>query len=220
MAECPVVPAKTGAGRTFNLALTVLLRTSDKLFSSINAQEDEMKNQLASTVRKFFTQPLFAVAFSLLLATPSVVSAQKLISPKAASNSGVQAQPPYSVSVFAQSVPGVYTQPDSIAPASNAVFIGYGNGGAPNGSTAKPSTIVQYDFNGNVHNQVFVNGHNDGLKINPTTGDLWALQNEDANATLVIFDPQTLTQKQKYFLGTGPHGGGYDDMVFLGGNIY
>src|SRR5208283_4986164 len=149
-----------------------------------------------------------------------VVAADKVASRTAMLNPGAQAQPPYTVSVFAQSVPGQYTQPDSIAPSSTAVFIGYGNTGTPNGSNAIPSTIVEYDFNRNVLNKVFVNGHNDGLKINPQTGDLWALQNEDGNANLVIFNAANLTPKQKYFLGTGPHGGGYDDIVFLNGNVY
>ena len=67
---------------------------------------------------------------------------------------------------------------------------------------------------------LLVNGHNDGLKINPQTGDLWALQNEDANANLLILDPSNLSTKKKYFLGTGPHGGGYDDIVFLNGTVY
>ena len=176
-----------------------------------------MKNHFVNVIGKSFAQSLLAAVFVLLSIAPSVVSAS---SAKAKSDSGVQAQPPYVVSVFAQSVPGEYTQPDSITFNSSAIFIGYGNGGSPNGSTAIPSTLVEYDFNGHVLNKVSVNGHNDGLKINPQTGDLWALQNEDANANLVIYDAQNLTPKQRFFLGTGPHGGGYDDIVFLNGNVY
>jgi hypothetical protein len=167
-----------------------------------------------------FTCFLTAAALVLLVADPSALTAQHVGGHSLRLDSGVQAQPPYTVSVFAQSVKGQYTQPDSITFSSTAIFIGYGNGGSPNGSTSTPSTIVQYDFNGNVLNRIFVGGHNDGLKINPQTGDLWSLQNEDANATLIIFNPQNLTIKQKYFLGTGPHGGGYDDVVFLNGNVY
>ena len=178
-----------------------------------------MKNRLATAIRKPFVQPCFAAVLLLLIVASSVVSAQTIVG-RAIVNPDVQAQPPYTVSMFAQSLPGLYTQPDSITTSSTAIYIGYGNGGAPNGSTATPSTIVEYDFSGNIINTAFVNGHNDGLKINPQTGDLWALQNEDANSNLVIFDAQKLTQKQKYYLGTGPHGGGYDDIVFLSGNVY
>ena len=178
-----------------------------------------MKTQF-STTRPSRIACLTAVAALLLLSAPSVLLAQRITAHKPPSNPAVQAQPPYTVSLFAQSVPGQYTQPDSITFNSAGIFIGYGNNGDPAGVTAIPSTIVEYDSNGNVLNQVFVNGHNDGLKINPQTGDLWAMQNEDANATLVIFDPSTLKPKQKYFLGTGQHGGGYDDIVFLNGNVY
>lgn len=163
---------------------------------------------------------LAAATLMLLLVNPPFLNAQGLASRLPALTSGVEAQTPYNVSVFAQSVTGQYTQPDSITANTTAIFIGYGNGGLPNGASAMPSTIVKYDFNGNVLKTIFVNGHNDGLKINPQTGDLWALQNEDANANLVIFDPASLTPKQKYFLGTGQHGGGYDDIVFLNGNVY
>jgi hypothetical protein len=178
-----------------------------------------MKNPLACNPG-FLSRPFFTALFLLLSLVPSAVSAQKVASRTAAAHQAVKAQPPYTVSVFARSVSGKYTQPDSITSNNSAIFIGYGNGGAPNGSTSIPSTLVEYDFNGNVLNKVFVPGHNDGLKINPQTGDLWALQNEDGNATLVIYNAQNFTAKQKYFLGTGPHGGGYDDIVFLNGNVY
>jgi hypothetical protein len=62
-------------------------------------------------------------------------------------------------------------------------------------------------------------GHNDGLRYNTATGDLWALQNEDANATLVIIEPGTGKQKTFVF-GTGPHGGGYDDLVFDSDSVF
>ena len=179
-----------------------------------------MKTPLVSTPTKPLNQPLFAALILLLLIAPSAVSAQKTVSRTPEAHSGAQAQPPYTVSVFAQSLPGVYTQPDSITFNSSAIFIGYGNNGAPNGLSATPSTIVEYDYNGNILNRIFVPGHNDGLKINPLTGDLWSLQNEDGNATLIIFNARTLAAKQSYFLGTGPHGGGYDDIFFLNGNVY
>jgi hypothetical protein len=132
----------------------------------------------------------------------------------------VQAQPPYNVTLFTDSGSAALTAPDSITFNSTAIYIGWGNNGGPGGQNAIPSTIIKYDFNGNILTQVNIRGHNDGLKINPVTGDLWALQNEDGNATLQILDPQTLASKKFYFLGTGQHGGGYDDIVFLNGNVY
>lgn len=130
----------------------------------------------------------------------------------------VTATPPYTVSVFATSVPHVYFQPDSIAVWNGRVFIGYGNNAKPDGSSGS-STIVEYAMNGTVLHKVTVKGHNDGLKVDPRTNLLWALQNEDARPNLVIIDPTTW-QSKKYTFAKPAHGGGYDDMAFLGDNVY
>ena len=131
----------------------------------------------------------------------------------------VTAVPPYTVSTFASSVPGVYFQPDSIAVLDGHIFIGFGNGAAPDGSDGKSSTIVEYDRSGNVITTFSVKGHNDGLKVNPVTNQLWAMQNEDGNPNLVIINPKSGSQKL-YTFGPTPHGGGYDDMAFLGRNAF
>lgn len=162
----------------------------------------------------------YAIGVWSLLAVTPTLSSQHTTTSSHASNPAVQTQPPYTVALFAQSVPGEYTQPDSITFNSAAIYIGYGNGGAPNGSTAIPSTIVKYGLDGHFISKVNLVGHNDGLRINPQTGDLWALENEDANAMLFILNPQDLSIRNRYFLGTGPHGGGYDDIAFLNGNVY
>jgi hypothetical protein len=132
----------------------------------------------------------------------------------------VTATVPYSVSVFATSVTGVYTQPDSIAVLGGHVFVGYGNNVSTTGSDGKSSTIVEYAMNGNVIKTYSVLGHNDGLRVNPQTKQLWALQNEDANPNLVIIDPGTGTQSTPYTFGPTPHGGGYDDMSFRNGDVF
>jgi hypothetical protein len=137
----------------------------------------------------------------------------------AAAFAQVKAVAPYSVSVFATSVPGVYTQPDSIAVVGGHVFVGFGNNVSTTGSDGKSSTIVEYDRNGNVITTYCVKGHNDGLKVNPLTKHLWAMQNEDANPNLVIIDPVAHTQKT-YTFGPTPHGGGYDDMAFRGHDVF
>ena len=113
-----------------------------------------------------------------------------------AAHGQVSALTPYTVSTFATSVPGVYTQPDSIAVLADHIFVGYGNGIAPDGSDGKSSTIVEYDFNGNVITTYTVKGHNDGLKVNPRTRLLWALQNEDASPNLVIINPKNAALAQ------------------------
>jgi hypothetical protein len=51
------------------------------------------------------------------------------------------------------------------------------------------------------------------------TNQLWALQNEDGNATLDIINLKGGAQKI-YQLGTGPHGGGYDDIDFNNKDVF
>jgi hypothetical protein len=81
------------------------------------------------------------------------------------------------------------------------------------------SQIVDYKMDGSVAYTYTVVGHNDGLKIDPSTHLLWALQNEDANANLVIINPET-HQQRFYTFGPTLHGGGYDDIVFRGCKAY
>jgi hypothetical protein len=126
---------------------------------------------------------------------------------------------PFQLSVFAQSVPGSYTQPDSIAVAGSNVFIGFGNGVAKDGTDGKSSTIVEYGLDGTKIQTFSVLGHNDGLKFDPATGLLWALENEDGNPSLIILDTNTGNQTTYSFPPT-PHGGGYDDIVFRNGKIF
>uniref|UniRef100_A0A915IWX2 Uncharacterized protein n=1 Tax=Romanomermis culicivorax TaxID=13658 RepID=A0A915IWX2_ROMCU len=53
------------------------------------------------------------------------------------------------------------------------------------------------------------------------TNTLWAMANEDGNPELTIVDLKAGTQKT-YTATVNPtaHGGGYDDMQLLNGNVY
>ncbi|HEY6421626.1 MAG TPA: hypothetical protein VIX59_21720 [Candidatus Binataceae bacterium] len=129
------------------------------------------------------------------------------------------ATPPYSLTTFAVSENG-YTDPDSVTFNESNIFVGYGNGGNPDGSGGAMSTIVEYDMTGKVVTTFTVTGHNDGLRINPDDGTLCALQNEDANANLVIIDLRSNNQTVLQFPTPAPHGGGYDDLVFTEDGIF
>jgi hypothetical protein len=130
----------------------------------------------------------------------------------------VVATPPYSVTTFATAPSGM-SAPDSVTFSATNVFVGYGNGGAPDGSGGAMSNVVEYDFKGNLIKNFTIVGHNDGLRFNPRTDQLWAVQNEDGNANLSIIDLRT-DQQTIFQLGTGPHGGGYDDIDFNNGAVY
>jgi hypothetical protein len=118
------------------------------------------------------------------------------------------------------------TGPDSIAVdrSGEHVFVGYNNGTVKDGSVPGLSTIVEYSDSGKVLHYWQTSGHNDGLKIDPETGKVWALQNEDGNPNLVVINPKTTAVIDYTFPppdngGTGTPGG-YDDITFLRGKVY
>lgn len=137
-----------------------------------------------------------------------------------------------SSSVFATGGPVGGTGPDSITNGDGSIWVQYGNNAVSTGGPgAGNSTIVQYSPSGAVDHVYTVAGLVDGLKFNPTTGMVWALQNNDANATLSLIDPTThvVTGPMKYAVppyvygpptGPGGLGRGYDDVAFLGGKVY
>jgi hypothetical protein len=125
---------------------------------------------------------------------------------------------PYKLSVFATAPQGS-SAPDSIAVIDEHVFVGYGDGHLPDGSDGLNSEVVEYRMDGTIVHTYSVPGHSDGLKVDPATHLVWALQNEDASANLVIINPKTHSQKH-YTFSSAAHGGGYDDIVFRGCNVY
>jgi hypothetical protein len=131
---------------------------------------------------------------------------------------GPKAASPYKLTVFA-AAPNGLSAPDSVAVLGNRVFVGYGDNHAPDGSDGLSSQVVEYRMDGSLVRIYTVVGHNDGLKVDPITNRLWVLQNEDANPNLVILDPVTQDRKL-YTFGPTPHGGGYDDIVFRGCDVY
>lgn len=141
---------------------------------------------------------------ALILGSMGAASLAAAATPQAASS--------YTLSVFAAAPSGL-SAPDSIAVLDDHVFVGYGDGHQPDGSDGLNSQVVEYTMDGGVVHTFTVRGHNDGLKVDPYTHLLWALQNEDANPNLVIIDPRSGSQRD-YLFGPTPHGGGYDDMVF------
>lgn len=150
-------------------------------------------------------QAVAAAAFAISSALAVTAIAQTAVSP-------------YQLSVFA-SAPQGSSAPDSIAVLRDHVFVGYGDGNAPDGSDGKSTQVVDYAMDGTINYTYTLKGHNDGLKVDPSTHRLWALQNEDANANLVIIDAKTHQQKH-YTFGPTLHGGGYDDLVFRGCKVY
>jgi hypothetical protein len=127
----------------------------------------------------------------------------------------------YKISVFARFAEGSnqFRNPDSIALDGSTIYIGFQNVTAKDGTDHKTSTIVQYKMDGTVVKQFSVPGHNDGLRVDPTTHLVWATSNEDGNPVLNVIDPASGTVTPYTFPAT-PHGGGYDDVYFMNGKAF
>jgi hypothetical protein len=135
----------------------------------------------------------------------------------------VQAQPAttspdYSVSVFANAPAGL-SNPDSITSFQGTIFVEYANGTQPDG-TGGNSSIVQFDSTGKVLHTYQVVGKSDGMKFNPFDGHIWCLRDEDSNPALTLIDPVAGTQQDYTYADPTLHGGGYDDVVFLNGQVF
>jgi hypothetical protein len=117
------------------------------------------------------------------------------------------------ISTFATGVPIKASQPDSIAFSPNSVWIEYGNGACSTGCGGR-STIVQYDLNGKIQHKYSIHGSVDGLKLDPITKLMWALQNQDGNSTLTLINPVTDTVSQPIPYAFKSSTRGYDDVAF------
>jgi hypothetical protein len=131
-----------------------------------------------------------------------------------------------SETIFAVAPSGA-SAPDSLTTADGSLWVEYGNTAS---STSLPgtdgsSTIVQYSGLGAVENTYTIAGEADGLKVNPLTGDIWALQNQDANSTLTLIDPATNQVSSQLTYGSGYTYGasstrGFDDVAFDHGKVF
>ena len=100
----------------------------------------------------------------------------------AAFGSTVHAAPQIThISVFATGAAVNGTAPDSVTTGNGSVWVEYGNNADSTGAGGS-STIVQYsERTGAIQFQYSIAGSVDGLKIDPVTGVVWALQNQDGN---------------------------------------
>jgi hypothetical protein len=133
----------------------------------------------------------------------------------------VQAASFLSQSVFATGASIGATAPDSVTFGAGSLWVAYTNGAASDGSSGS-STVVRYSVSGAVLHQWNISGNVDGLKVDSSTGLVWALQNNDANAALTTIDPNTNATNGYSYGGsyTNSANRGFDDVVFSNGKTY
>jgi hypothetical protein len=109
--------------------------------------------------------------------------------------------------------------PDSVVVSGSNVFVGWQNITAKDGTDTKTSTITEFTLHGKLLKSWSIRGHNDGLRMNPSTHLLWAMCNEDGSPRLFTIDPTVsgASAVKEYTLPKTPHGGGFDDIQFVNG---
>lgn len=124
-----------------------------------------------------------------------------------------------SETTFASGGPVGGASPDSLAFASGDLWVAYTNGADSTGA-AGSSTVVEYSPTGAVLQTFTLAGYVDGLKLDPYTHQVWAMQNQDGNSTLTTIDPKTGVVSSPLTYADPSATQGYDDVVFQGSKVY
>jgi hypothetical protein len=111
------------------------------------------------------------------------------------------------------------TSPDSITVENGYVWVAYHDSADSTGLFGS-STVVQYDPSGVVVNTYSLAGYVDGLKFDPVSGEIWAMQNQDGNSTLSLIDPVANTVSAPIPYADPSSTQGYDDVVFTDGKVF
>jgi hypothetical protein len=125
----------------------------------------------------------------------------------------------FHVSTFATGTAVQATKPDSIALTRNSVWVSYTNNTTGTGSGGG-STVVRYRLNGLVQKTYSIAGSVDGLKVDPSSGLVWALQNQDGNSTLTLIDTEENTVSQPIPYAVKSSTRGVDDVAFKAGKAF
>jgi len=172
--------------------------------------------------------------FKTVLGAPGLATAVGLPVTLTAAAAPVPSQGAYAISVFAadnisgcstvvdDASPTCYYNADSLTNDANFVYVGYQNNGAADGSSGH-GIVGKYARSGGAPLAFFgpFAGKIDGLRINPFSGQLWALNNEDGNTVFRIIDPSTRAiVMQSALAANTPFGGGYDAFAFTPGATF
>ncbi len=130
----------------------------------------------------------------------------------------------FSVQTFATGAAVAGTSPDSVEFGDGSLWISYQNG-ADSAGASGASTVVRYSPGGSIEGTWSIAGNVDGLRIDPSTGLVWALQNNDGNSALTVINPVTrATIAYSYgssYTGNGNSATrGFDDAVFTKGQVF
>lgn len=138
----------------------------------------------------------------------------------------------YSLTTFASpfTVPGLnqgiipgasqtVSAPDDITVTATNVFVGWGDNVASDGSDGGQSVVAEYTLGGTLVNHFNVTGHVEGMAMG-NNGLLYTDENEDGNSALTVINTGTGSQMRYGYPNPSVHGGGFDGLQFVNGNLY
>ena len=115
------------------------------------------------------------------------------------------------------------TQPDDITVLCGRLYVGFQNGGGPQGQASPDgnldSTIVEFTLNGKEVRQWDVPGHADGVTADPRANDVIVTVNEDANSSLFTIAGGSGHLTHYAYNEPLPHKGGTDAIEIYHGQI-
>ncbi len=140
----------------------------------------------------YATEATLDAKTNLRRSAASVLAGMLLAGLGAAAHAQTVIAPGYSLSTFAAGAAIHATSVDSLTVSGADVFVGYSNGVDSAGAGGKAtSTIAEYTLGGKLERTYKLVGGNDGLRVDPQTGLLWVLQNQDGNSVLDVVNPRT-----------------------------
>jgi hypothetical protein len=122
-----------------------------------------------------------------------------------------------STTTFASGTAVNATNPDSIALAHDSVWVAWTNSADSTGLSGS-SVVAQYDYSGNLLQQLSFPGYVDGLRYDDQRGLIWVLENQDGNSVLVLIDLKGNQTQYSYAVKSSTRG--YDDVAFFHGAIF
>ncbi len=138
----------------------------------------------------------------------------------------------YNITTFASpfTVPGLnqhiipgasdtVSAPDDITVTGTNVFIGWGDNVASDGGDGGQSVVAQYSLTGQLQNYYTVTGHVEGMAMG-ANGMLYTDQNEDGNSALTVINTATGSEARYGYPNPSVHGGGFDGLQYINGNLY
>jgi hypothetical protein len=109
------------------------------------------------------------------------------------------------------------TSRDSTSLGQGSVWVPY-QMGADSAGLSGSGTTVRYNPTGAVLETWRISGNVDGLKVDPSTGLVWALQGSAGDTALTLIDPVTNGTHGSSYMSTADRG--FDDVVFSSGQVF